>query len=148
MAGNLVAPNLPKGTLVSVETQNQSNFFVIVGDDPDTPTFDPAIAATSTGAVTLDCRQGFVFTITLNANTFAGLSGLPAGRCAWVQILVIQGSGGSKTLVLFNTQTEFNALTPGGSGLSLSTAAGAKDIVSAFWDGTNIYALVSGKDFK
>jgi len=51
-------------------------------------------------------------------------------------IRVIQGSGGSKTITTWPTNTKW----PGGVAITLSTTAGDYDVINFFYDGTNYYA--------
>ena len=78
---------------------------------------------TNTGSVTLDfdTYQNFVLTFTGNV-TFANPSTEAIGQSGF--IVIIQDSTGSRTLSL---GTDYE--TAGGSGITLSTAASARDIV-------------------
>jgi len=146
MPGNLNAFQLGPGAVVSLET-NQGQVLAIVAD-ADAPTFDPApITTPPVGTSVLPVGENSSQTIQLNANAQLILTGLIPNRASWLQFLVIQGPAGPFTLTLLQGVGS-PARTPGGTGLSLSATAAAQDIVSAWWSGTTLYALVAGKDFK
>jgi hypothetical protein len=117
--------------LISIEPSPNPSFL---------PEFD---AGNKTGAASVDvgsvdgCAQRF----TLTGNTTLTINGKQASRSQWYQFKVIQGGAGSFTLAIVG------AKTPGGLGLTLSTAVGAQDIVSVFYDGTTLYAQVTGLAF-
>jgi len=143
--GNLNAFQLGPGAVVSLET-NQGQVLAIVAD-ADAPTFDAApITTPPVGTSVLPIGDNSSQVIQLNANAQLVLTGLTA-RASWLQFLVIQGAGAPFTLTLLQGVGS-PARTPGGTGLSLSATANAQDIVSAWWSGTTLYALVAGKDFK
>lgn len=79
--------------------------------------------------------------ITLTANATASITGFTVNRTAWLQLKVIQGGVGSFTLAITG------AKTPGGAGLTLSTAVGAQDLINVYYDGTTLYAAVAGLAF-
>ena len=95
----------------------------------------------SGAALAIDARTGELQTLTLTANCTVTVSNLPAGVPAWLQLDVLQDGTGTRTLTITG------AKTPGGAGLTLSTAANALDLVSLSWDGTTLYAIVGGASF-
>lgn len=106
------------------------------------PSFaEPAAAVLPGPTATLDASKGPAQAITLNGNVTLTLTGLPGTDATWLQLAVTQGAGGNKTLAIAG------AKTPGGAGLTLSTAAGSVDIVSIFTDATGVYAMVTGLAF-
>ncbi len=80
--------------------------------------------------------------LTLTGNVLLGIGDFVPGRVQNAQLKVIQGSGGSKTLTISGAKTPNN-----GTGLTLSTAAGAEDLVHLYWDGTTLYAWVEALGF-
>lgn len=99
-------------------------------------------AGNKTGAASLSLATSLAARFTLTGNTVLTLTGLVAGRAAWPQLKVIQGGAGSYTLAISTAKTPNN-----GAGLALSTGVGDVDIVSCYWDGTNLYCSVAGLDF-
>jgi hypothetical protein len=107
-----------------------------------TPSFPPPNnAGNITGAANLSLLSSLDRTLTLTGNAVVTLTNLIAGRAQWFQLKVIQGGAGSFTLSIVG------ARTPGGLGLTLSTAVGAQDLLSGYWDGTNVYIQVAGLGF-
>lgn len=108
------------------------------------PSFVPEDSdGNKTGAASLSLASHLARRITLTGNCTLTLTGLEAVRAQWVQIKVIQGGAGSFTLAIVG------AKTPGGTGLTLSTAVGAVDIISVYWDGVaTLYAQVVGLAFS
>ena len=94
-----------------------------------------------TGGKSLTLAAGPAQRFTLTGNTTLLVLGLIANRAQWFQLKAIQGGAGSFTLTITG------AKTPGGAGLTLSTAIGAQDLISCYWDGTTIYASVAGLAF-
>lgn len=93
------------------------------------------------GAFALDFSTNLYQQFTLTGNTTLTVVGLAAGASQWPQMRVIQGAGGPWTL------TVPAAKTPGGAGLTLSTATGARDLVSGSWDGFELDLVVGGLGF-
>lgn len=92
------------------------------------------VTLTDAATINTDCSLGNVFTVTLGGNrTLANPTNMQAGASyAWI---VTQGSGGSRTL------TYGNAFTwPGGTVPTLSTAAGAVDMITAIYSGGKLRA--------
>ena len=82
--------------------------------------------------IATNCNNGNVFTVTLAGNrTLGAPTNLQNGG---TYIWIIKQSGGSNTLS-YNAVFKF----PGGTAPTLSTAAGAVDILSGVSDGTNVY---------
>ena len=74
--------------------------------------------------ITPNLSSGNIFTVTLTGNaTLANPSNLVAGQCG--QVFVTQDATGSRTLS-YGTQWKF----PGGTAPTLTTAAGATDVLS------------------
>lgn len=110
----------------------------------DNPSFLPEFdAGNKTGAASVDVGSvnGCVQRFTLTGNTTLTINSKQAGRSQWYQFKVIQGGAGNFTLAIVG------AKTPGAAGLTLSTAVGAEDLVSVFYDGTTLYAQVVGLAF-
>lgn len=106
------------------------------------PSFAAVADNVNVGAVaTVDFSKGPAQRLTLTASANVTVTGLPAGQPTWWQLKVVQGGGGGFT------PTFVGAKTPGGTPLTLSSAAGAQDIVSGYWDGAVNYVAVSGLAF-
>ena len=99
-------------------------------------------AGNVTGAQGISVADHLARFFTLTGNATLTVNGLVAGRSQWFQFRVIQGGAGSFSLSIVG------AKTPGGLGLLLSTAIGANDLVSGFWNGSEIYAQVVGLAFS
>lgn len=94
------------------------------------------LALTDQATITTDCSSGNVFTVTLGGNrTLAAPTNQVAGS-TYIWRFTQDGSGGRT--ISFNSAFKF----PGGTDPTLSTGAGAVDIVSGLSDGTNIYCSV------
>jgi hypothetical protein len=95
------------------------------------------------GQVTIDWSKGPAQEIILTGNcNFNLYTGLTPGEPTWVQLRVRQDATGGRV-------PTFSALlTPGGTGLTLSTGALALDIISFYYDGTLLCGTVAGLDFK
>lgn len=91
---------------------------------------------------TIDFSSGLAQKLTLTANCTLTCTGLVASRTQWPQLKVVQGGAGSFTLTIVG------AKTPGGLGVTLSTAVGAVDLVGLYWDGALLNAQVSGLAFS
>lgn len=94
----------------------------------------PTQTLTDAATITWNANLGAVATVTI---TSTGRTLTPSNLIAGGTyiVFVVQGSGGSKTIT---TWTNFK--WPGGVVPTLSTAAGAVDIISGVSDGTYIYA--------
>ncbi len=95
----------------------------------------------SGSADVVDWSQGPAQRGTLTANAIYTSSNLPAGQPTWLQLKLIQGAGGGFSASFAG------AKTPGGTALALSSAAGAVDLVSLYWDGAVLFATVSALAF-
>lgn len=82
----------------------------------------------------IDWSKGPAQRLTVGASCSISSLGLPAKQPTWVQLKVVQGGAGSFVPFFLN------CFTPGGTPLTFSTAAGAVDIVSLYWDGQFLYA--------
>lgn len=156
MAGNLTAFQLGPGSIVSIET-NQGQVLALVGN-PNVQSFAAATSAivippSASGA---DASQSLNFSFLLagaaGPASLIVVDGLLPGRAQWLQFLFTQGLNPKNVKIVYNTPTvlQVPALVPGGTDgtLILTPTAAARDIVSAYWDGAVLYALVAGKDFR
>lgn len=94
-----------------------------------------------TGAAAISVASNLYQQITLTGNTTLTINDFVAGRSQWGQLRVIQGAGGSHTLTIVG------AKTPGSAGITLSITAGARDLLSLSWDGTELDVAVGGLAF-
>jgi len=94
------------------------------------------VALGSTSSPTLDASAGTVFTMTLTGNvTISSLTNAVTGTNA--TLVITQDGTGSRTLT--------STMKFAGGNKTLSTAAGAIDIISIFYDGsTYLAALTKG----
>ncbi len=91
-------------------------------------------ALVDAATITTDGALGNVFTVTLAGNRTLGAPSNLAAGATYIWIFT-QGSGGSHTLG-YNGVFKFS----GGTQPTLSTSAGAIDIITGVTDGTNVYA--------
>lgn len=140
-AGDYDASDIPNDSAASGASVADALTLLAVtgGPVPSFPAEDNA--GNVTGAVNVSVASELSRRFTLTGNANVTVTGLVAGRSQWFQFKVIQGGAGSFTLQLVG------AKTPGGVGLVLSTAVGAVDIISGYWDGTTLYAQVAGLAF-
>ena len=97
---------------------------------------------TSTATVTPDFSLSNVYTLTATQNfTLALPTGASAGQSG--SIIITQDGTGSRTMA-----TAAGYKVPGGTALVLSTASGAKDILSFLVETATTIDLQLGKDFK
>lgn len=96
------------------------------------------VALTFGSTITPNFSSGNIFTVTLTGNaTLANPSNLIAGQCG--QIFITQDSTGSRTLA-YGSVWNF----PGGTTPTLTTTAGATDILSfCSWSSTQIAAQLT-----
>lgn len=94
-----------------------------------------------TGAASVSVLSNLYQQFTLTGNVTLTVNDLISGRSQWGQFRAIQGAGGSHTLAIVG------AKTPGSNGLTLSTAAGSRDLISWSWDGTELDVIVGGLAF-
>ena len=80
---------------------------------------------------------GLNASVTLNQNTTINFSSNPTPG-AYGTLVVTQGTGGNFTLTLPSTANKVLGSTST-TAIALSTAAGAKDIINFYFDGTNCY---------
>jgi hypothetical protein len=105
-------------------------------------TSGPEVANVNVGAVaSINFNLGATQRLTLSQSAVCTVTGLPTGQATWPQLKVVQSGLGSNVLTIVG------AKTPGGLGLALSSAVGAIDIVSLYWDGTTLFASVGGLAF-
>lgn len=69
-------------------------------------------------------------------------TGLTPGQTAWLQLKVRQDGVGNRVPTLQGV------LVPGGTPLTFSTAAGANDILSLYYDGAVLYGTIAGLAFS
>ncbi len=95
------------------------------------------------GQVPVDWKKGGAQKITLTGNcTLQLYVGLTPGEPTWVQLKLQQDATGSRV------PTFQAVLTPGGTGLTLSTAPGSTDLVSLYYDGALLFATLAGLAFQ
>lgn len=94
-----------------------------------------AVTLTDAASVLTDATLGNIFTVTLAGNrTLANPTGMIAGGCySW---LITQDGTGSRTLA-YGSDFKW----AGGTAPTLSTGAGAVDMISAIWNGTILCAV-------
>jgi len=90
----------------------------------------------SAGAATINWKSGNKQTVTLNAATVTLSFTAPDGPCS-VTLRVVQDGSGSRLVAWTGSGLVINWV--GGVVPTLSTAAGAVDIVSLYWNGTAWY---------
>jgi hypothetical protein len=139
-AGNITITNLTSGNVIVTPVGNTiMNGTTKVGNLTTTKYNETVIAGGSTGAVTLtpDVATGTIFNYTLTGNiTINALGNSVAGSGA--TLILTQDGTGNRTLT--------STMKFSGGQKTLSTAAGAIDIMSVFYDGTTYYASL-GKGF-
>lgn len=125
-------PNITStGTLISLNVTGTGNIGNLVLNKYNE--LLPASANTST-SITPDLVNGSIFRYTANASfTFNSLANAVSGSSAVV--VITQGGSGSYTLT--------STMKFAGGSKTLSTAVGAIDIISVFYDGTTYYATLS-----
>lgn len=106
------------------------------------PSFPSETVTTSPGpAANVNWLKGPAQALVLTGNTVLTSQGLATNEPTWVQLLVVQANGGGHSLTIAG------AKTPNGDPIALTAAAGAKDIVSIFWDGVAQYAMLGAPNF-
>ena len=109
----------------------------------------------SGAAKTINVTRGSDHSLTLTANCVVNVAGLVANKPTWCQLTTKQGGGGTNTISFVGTVTPTNggvpfqitAVTPGGTGVPLTPALFAEDIISIFWNGTKLYTQISGSNW-
>ena len=72
------------------------------------------------------------------------MSLIPPDNACNIVLRLEQGTGGSATIVAWeNNDNSDPVLWPGGTAPTLSTAVGAVDIISLYWDGSDYYGSFS-----
>jgi hypothetical protein len=105
--------------------------------------FDAAYDNGNSGATkTIDWTNGNKQTLTLTGAPGCTVTFTAPAGAANLVLLLVQGSGGSKTATWPAT-----AKWPSGTAPTLSTTAGAVDMICAYWDGAGYHCAVL-KDFK
>ncbi len=98
------------------------------------PSYGISVSLTDGATVTWDWNSGTNSTVTIAGNRTLAISNPVAG--GYGTIKVIQGTGGSRTLSL----PASSKVMGGGAGVvTLSTAVGAIDILTVYYDGTNYF---------
>lgn len=94
-------------------------------------------ALTDAATVTADVAEGSVFTLLIGGNRTLAVTGLGADQvgCTYMWIITQDGTG-SRTLAYSSAFT-----WPAGAAPTLSTAAGAVDIITAVYDGLKLRAV-------
>jgi len=126
----LVTPNIgaATGTSLSV-TANISGAQIY-----STPT-----ALTSSASITWNANTSSVASLTLNdVGATLNMTNLVAGGT--YLLIITQGTGGNKTITTWTSTGSVAWKWAGGSPPTLSSAAGAIDIITAYTDGTTVYA--------
>lgn len=119
---------------VSAISPNNNSMVITNGSGSITVGLNMTPQTLTDGAtITWNAANGFNAVVTL------GGTGRTLARSNWVAgatytITIIQGTGGSKTIAVWPTGITW----PGGTAPTLSTAAGAVDMVSFYFDGTNL----------
>ncbi len=105
------------------------------------PLVDNGLSA-ALGPTTIDWSSSYAQKVTLNANTALALyHGWASGKVARGVLFVHAGAGGF-------TPTLPAILTPGGTPLAFSTAAGALNIVDLLFNGSQLSATLRGAAFS
>lgn len=106
------------------------------GPDVALPSFPHVAASVNDGNLAIiDWSKGNQQQLVIDANCSIRSDGLPSGENASLELMIVQGGAGSKVPFFLN------CFTPGGTPLTFSTAAGARDIVKLSWDGHFLYAF-------
>jgi len=92
--------------------------------------------------ITIDWSEGPNHAVTLTAaNVVIRQEGLPVGETAELTLKVTQDATGNRHAAFAD------AVTPGGSGITLSTAANKTDLLDLHWDGHVLLVTVRGLAF-
>ena len=125
-------PTAPTATAGTNTTQLATTAFVQDATFITAVPADPTTTLTDGATVNWNMNNGTVATLTLGGNrTMAAPTNLSVRTFI---LVLIQDGTGSRT-VTWNSVFKW----PGGVAPVLSTAAGAKDVISMFCDGTNLY---------
>ncbi len=125
-------PTAPTATAGTNTTQLATTAFVQDATFITAVPADPTTTLTDGATVNWNVNNGTVATLTLGGNrTMAAPTNLSVRTFI---LVLIQDGTGSRT-VTWNSVFKW----PGGVAPVLSTAAGAKDVISMFCDGTNLY---------
>jgi hypothetical protein len=110
-----------------------------------TEVFTPLDNGDSGASKTIDWTTARCQLLTLTGSPGCTLTfTLPAGsKSGFLTLLLIQGSGGLKTVIWPAT-----IRWPGGVAPTLTTSEGAHDIISCFYSGTITYCSYGANDFK
>jgi hypothetical protein len=131
--------NLPTSTGALIRAQTDNAKFATAKALADAAA--PVVSASATGTVTLDFSTGFNFDLTLVGNvTLTVPSNMTSGQSG--TIFLTQDSTGGRTLTLNAAIRKPLGIAP-----TLSTAAGAIDMLSYFVKGTTLYVSASQKAF-
>lgn len=95
---------------------------------------------TDGATITWDTSKGYNGIVTINGNRQLSMTNLVSGR--YYTLIVYQGVGGNHTLTLPVGTVVGN---DGNGAISLSTVAGDKDIITFYYDGTELNANYTPK---
>jgi hypothetical protein len=117
-----------------VDVHGRGNFDSTLNAPAYTSSFQTLTFGTTT---TWDQTKGATAAVTLTANATLSITNVVAGMYGLVR--VTQDAAGSRTLALPANSKVING---GGGVVTLTTTAGATDVLSYFYDGTNYYWTV------
>ena len=101
------------------------------------PNYTTTIQTLTSGTITWDQTKGANASVTLTGNSTLSIANAAAGMYGLIKIQ--QDATGSRTLTLPSGSKVING---GGGAVTLTTTAGAIDVLSYFYDGTNYYWTV------
>ncbi len=134
LIGNTTGNTLTKATLIAANGIGITNG---TGSITVSTVFNPTVQTLTDGAtITFNVTNGGNAVVTL-AGTGRTLSITNPVAGYTYQVRIIQGSGGSKTITTWPTNTKW---PDNGTIITLSTTAAEYDIVNFSYDGTNFYA--------
>ena len=122
-----------------VDVHGRGNFDSTLNAPAYTSTFQTLTFGSTT---TWDQTKGATAAVTLTANATLSITNVVAGMYGLIR--VTQDATGSRTLTLPAGSKVING---GGGVVTLTTTAGATDVLSYFYDGTNYYWTV-GYDYN
>ncbi len=97
------------------------------------------VALTAGATITWSPLSGLNASVTLNANSTLAFGATPPAGSSGTLIVTQPATGGPYNLTLPTVAGKTNKVLGSSSGILLSTTAGAKDIVSFFYDGNDFY---------
>jgi hypothetical protein len=117
-----------------VDVRGRGNFDSTLNAPSYTSTFQ---TITFGSTITWDQTKGATAAVTLTANTTLSITNAVAGMYGLIR--VTQDATGSRT---FTLPAGSKVINGGGGAVALTTTAGATDVLSYFYDGTNYYWTV------